>query len=87
MPNFGENSPTQALDDAQIAKIVQFVYEKYGNQSVKITPEMVRQVRLGGPAPLLLEVQPFIAPGMIIAGIVILLLILWGVIRFRRKGH
>ncbi|PWD89913.1 cytochrome c [Ignatzschineria cameli] len=86
MPNFGVNSPTQALDDTQIARIVQFVYEKYGNQSVKITPEMVREVRLGGPAPLLLKAQPFMLPGMAIGGVILLLLIIWGVVHFRRKG-
>lgn len=87
MPNFGPYSPTQALDDGQIAKIAQFVYEKYGNPSVTITPKMVQQIRSGGPAPLLLKLQPFMLPGMIIGIFVILLLIGWGITHSYRKHH
>lgn len=84
MPSFGENSPTQALSDAEIAKILQFVYQKYGNSQVTITADMVKEVRLGGPVPLLITLQPYMIPAMVIG--VLLLLWLIRLIFKRRKG-
>lgn len=80
MPSFGQNSPTQALTDEQIALITQFVYQKYGHPDVVITPTMVKEIRQGGAVPFLLTLQPYFLP----ATIIIALLILWGIIRLIR---
>ncbi len=84
MPNFGENSPTQPLSDIEIAKIVQFVYQKYGNSQVTITADMVKEVRLGGPVPLLIKLQPYMIPAIVVT----LLLLLWLIrLIFKRRNR
>lgn len=81
MPAFSEGSPSQALSDEQIAKIAQFVMQKYGNPNVTITLQDVADIRQGGPKPLLLKLQPYFIPAL-----VLLLALLGGIIlHFRRQ--
>ncbi len=42
---FNSNMPAQVLDDDQIANVLTFVYNNWGNKGSEITPEMVRAQR------------------------------------------
>lgn len=86
MPSFGPQSATQALSDEQIAKIVQFVYQQYGNPTVGVTEEMVKEIRAGGAAPALMKLQPYLLPGMIFLIAVVLGGIIAVVSRKKRGG-
>ena len=85
MPSFGEGSYVGELTDHQVAAIANYVLQKYGDPSVTVSESFVREIRNGGPKPFLALIQPWIIPGMIGAGAVIVLLILW--LAFRRRHH
>lgn len=84
MPAFGQGSYVGQLSDEDVAKIATFVYHKFGNASVSVTPEQVAEIRRGGPQPLLAQLQPYMVPAMV-AGIVALIILAGGIISWRRR--
>lgn len=77
MPSFGAGSYVGELTDKQVADIANFVLQKYGNSTLSVTEADVSEVRAGGPKPLLARAQPMILPGMAVAAVVIILLVLF----------
>lgn len=82
MPKFGEGSYVGQLTDAQIADISNYVLTQYGNPDIQVSAHDVAVLRAGGPTTLLAELQPYMAPAMIVGVVVLLLLIVW---LFRRR--
>lgn len=76
MPNFGPQSYVNPLNDKQIALIANYVLHSYGNPAVTVSEADVAELRAGGPVPLLARLQPYMAPAMIAAVMVLLALIL-----------
>lgn len=76
MPHFGPQSYVNPLNDKQIALIANYVLHSYGNPAVTVSEADVAELRAGGPVPLLARLQPYMAPAMIAAVIVLLALIL-----------
>lgn len=79
MPSFGRE-----LDNAEVALVANYVLKTYGNPaSATLDASQVDALRSD------LGEQPMIAklalPGTILAGVVAMLLLLWGVLRFRRS--
>lgn len=87
MPAFGDDSYATALDDEQIAQVVNYVATEFGNPQMQTTAEHVAQVRAGGAKPALVKLQPYIVPAMVIGGIVVLAIMfaLWLLWRRRRR--
>lgn len=84
MPSFGKNSYVDQLTDSQVASIANYVLTSYGNPSVQVTEHDVAVARSGGQLPFLAWVQPYILRG-IIALVVVLLLVIFGIVRLRRR--
>ncbi|CAI1808959.1 c-type cytochrome [Serratia ficaria] len=83
MPNFGPQSYVNPLSDKQIAAVSNYVLQHYGNPAVKVSEADVAELRNGGPVPLLARLQPYMAPG-IGAAAVLLLALIWLCGRKRR---
>ena len=84
MPNFGPQSYVNPLNDQQIAAIGNYVLQHYGNPAAHVTAEDVAILRRGGPAPLLAEMQPYMAPGLGGGALALLAAIAWRV--RKRRG-
>ncbi|ASU41373.1 cytochrome C [Herbaspirillum sp. meg3] len=84
MPRFDAHSYVNPLTDQQIAMIANYVLKQYGNPEVQVSEAYVAQARKGGEQPILAKLQPYIAPAIGIA-IVLLLLIIFAVISVRRR--
>lgn len=76
MPNFGPQSYVNPLTDRQIAAISNYVLKNYGNPAVTVSEEDVAMLRTGGPVPLLAKLQPYMAPAIGVA-VVVLLALIW----------
>jgi mono/diheme cytochrome c family protein len=83
MPRFDAQSYVNQLSDKQIALIANYVLQQYGNAELQVSEADVRQSRLGGARPLLARAQPFMVPGMVLLGVLVLLLV-WVMVRRRR---
>lgn len=78
MPGFSSPSYVDKLTDQQIAEISNFVLHNYGNAEVRVTAGDVAWIRKGGHPPVLAQAQPWILPGIIVAMVVLLVVIvLW----------
>ena len=87
MPRFDEKSYVDPLTNEQIAAIANHVLKHYGPAtSSHVTPQDVQQARQGGPQPFLAKAQPYIAPAMVVIGLLVVLL-LWWLVRRRRRGY
>ena len=87
MPRFDEKSYVDPLTNEQIAAIANHVLKHYGPAtSSSVTPQDVQQARQGGPQPFLAKAQPYIAPAMVVIGLLVVLL-LWWLVRRRRRGY
>lgn len=76
MPAFGS-----AMNDQQVADLVNYLFKTYGDAGVQTTAQRVKQLRAGGASSPLLS----LARGGMVAGVIIVLLIIGAVIR-RRRG-
>jgi mono/diheme cytochrome c family protein len=83
MPNFGPQSYVNPLSDKQIAAVSNYVLQHYGNPAVKVSEADVAELRNGGPVPLLARLQPYMAPGIGVA-VMLLLALIWLCGRKRR---
>lgn len=78
MPGFSSPSYVDKLTDQQVAEISNFVLHNYGNAEVRVTADDVAWIRKGGHPPVLAQAQPWILPGIIVAMVVLLVVIvLW----------
>ncbi|WP_353619755.1 cytochrome c [Rhizobium sp. ICMP 5592] len=79
MPGFGgKANDINALNDAQVATLANYVIENYGRAGAPVTPADVAQVRAGGPASsLLLLARIGIAAAVIVSLAIVLLLVVW----------
>ena len=79
MPGFGgKANDINALNDAQVATLANYVIENYGRAGAAVTPADVAQVRAGGPASsLLLLARIGIAVAVIVGLAIVLLLVVW----------
>jgi nitrite reductase (NO-forming) len=48
---FNSNMPSLPLSDQDIANVLTFVYNSFGNSGLEITPEEVKVLRTQSPAP------------------------------------
>lgn len=83
-PTQGQAMPAfhSAMNDQQIADLVNYLFKTYGDAGVQTTAERVKQLREGGtPSPLLNLAQG----GMVVVGVIIVLLIAGLLFRRRRK--
>lgn len=76
MPAFGAE-----LNNEQIAAVSNYVLEHFGNSAVSVSAQQVQQLRQGGPAPLLIKAMPYLLG----AGMLVALLVVWGVLRWWRR--
>ncbi|CAI1805879.1 c-type cytochrome [Serratia entomophila] len=83
MPNFGPQSYVNPLSDKQIAAVSNYVLQHYGNPAVKVSEADVAELRNGGPVPLLARLQPYMAPSIGVA-VMLLLALIWLCGRKRR---
>lgn len=82
MPAFGDvASFTDRLSDQEIAEVSNYVLTQYGNPAVKVSAEQVRVAREGGEKPLIVRLQPLMAPGIAV-GVLVLLI---AVVALRRR--
>lgn len=81
MPPFGDQpNALNHLDDQQVATLSNWILQRYGKQSVTVSPEQVAEVRRGGPtSPLVLLAQLGVASGVLV------LIALVGWLMWRRK--
>jgi len=84
MPRFDQLSYVDPLTDEQIAAISNYVLGRYGNSAARVSTADVALARAGGPRPLLATLQPYIAPALIAAVILLAMLSAW-VVRRRRR--
>lgn len=69
------------MTDAQVAAVVNYVEEHFGNPAVHATAEDVATIRAGGPKPLLLKLTPY----LMVAGVVVAVLVLWLIVFLLRR--
>ncbi|WP_017346194.1 cytochrome c [Pantoea sp. A4] len=81
MPPFGtQPNAINSLNDQQVATLSNWLLQHYGNNTAAVTPEQVAEVRRGGPvSPLVMLAQVGVAGG------VVLLLVVLGVVLYRRR--
>ena len=86
MPRFDEQSYVQPLSDAQITLISNYVLQQFGNPAARVKAEDVATARKGGPVPAIAVVSPFILPGTVVVGLLLvgLVLVWW---RRRRQPN
>jgi len=84
MPRFDAHSYVNPLTDKQIALISNYVLKQYGNPDVQVSEAYVAQARKGGEQPVLARLQPFIAPAIGVA-FLLLVLIAVAVVTVRRR--
>lgn len=83
MPAFGDAASfTDRLSDQEIAEVSNYVLTQYGNPAVKVSAEQVRVAREGGEKPLIVRLQPVVAPGI---GLALLVWVLLAVRIARRR--
>lgn len=70
MPAFGE-----ALSDGEIAMLVNYISDHFGNPDVKVTESVVKTLRNGGERPIAVTLAPVLAWGGIGLGVLVLLLL------------
>lgn len=83
-PTQGQAMPAfhSAMNDQQVADLVNYLFKTYGDAGVQTTAERVKELRAGGtPSPLL----DLARGGMVAAGVVIILVIAGLIFRRRRK--
>lgn len=73
MPHFGKGSYVGELSDDEVAKIANFVFEKYGNPQLAVSAQDVALMRVGGEKPLLAKLQPFALPALVALAMLLLL--------------
>ena len=61
------------LSDDEVAKIANFVFEKYGNPQLAVSAQDVALMRVGGEKPLLAKLQPFALPALVALAMLLLL--------------
>ncbi|MXN17916.1 c-type cytochrome [Pseudooceanicola sp. GBMRC 2024] len=85
LPESGQAMPAFAskLDDGQVAQLVTYLQEGFGDAGVKVTPERVAQLRAGGAPSGLLKLAQV---GLIAAAVVLVLLILAALLLWRRRA-
>lgn len=88
MPAFGPGANfTVRLTDRQIADVSNYVLKTYGNPNVSVTAAQVKEIREGGPKPLLAKLT---APSVMIGAAVVVVLILARLLVWaskKRKKH
>lgn len=72
MPSFGNE-----MNDIQIANLANYIFERFGNDSLKVTAEQVKLLRLGGERPIIAKI---VLP---IGGVILLTVV--GIIYIKRK--
>lgn len=85
MPHFSKGSMINELSNEEVAAITNYVLEQYGNPQLEVTSDDVAQAREGGAEPLLAKVQPFIVWIIVAVVILITALVIWLVIRHRKR--
>jgi len=89
MPGFGSSSSyVDHLNDQQIADISNYVLHNFGNPNVTVQAGDVAWVRKGGHPPILVALQPYMVPAIVV-GVIIVLLLIIGFCLYRsrrRKG-
>lgn len=83
VPDQGQAMPafSRQMDDKQVATLVNYLFQNFGNANVQTTPERVKELREGGKPSSLLAV----AKGGMVAGAVIVLLALLLLMRRKRR--
>ncbi|MPM78908.1 Fructose dehydrogenase cytochrome subunit [bioreactor metagenome] len=85
MPRFDEKSYVDPLTNEQIAAIANHVLEYYGPATIaKVSVQDVQRARQGGEAAPLARLQPYIAPTLGVAALLVVLLAWWLVSRRKR---
>ncbi|MFK0166425.1 c-type cytochrome [Rhizobium sp. NPDC090279] len=78
MPGFGgKANDINALNDSQVATLANYVIDNYGRTGTPVTPADVAQVRAGGPASSLLLLARIGIAAAVVAGLVIILLLVF----------
>jgi len=84
MPPFGPRAlRTNQLSDQDVADVSNYVFTHYGNPKLHVSAEDVATIRKGGPVAPIARLGAFAIPGIVIAVIVIVGLLVW---IFRRRG-
>jgi len=88
MPAFGPDANfTTQLTDQQIADVSNYVLKTYGNPNVSVTVEQVKQIREGGPKPLLAQLtSPTVMIGVVAVALLTVILFVAWVSRRRKKN-
>lgn len=88
MPAFGDAAAfTDRLSDQEIADVSNYVLSRYGNPEVKVDASDVRTIRAGGQPPFIAQARPWILPGLAVAAIALVLLVLRRRSARRRTAH
>ncbi|WP_380178671.1 c-type cytochrome [Kalamiella sp. sgz302252] len=83
MPAFGPDADfTDRLSDQQIADVSNYVLKNFGNSSVVVTAERVKELRQGGDTPLLVKLT---RPAVLTGSALVILFIVTGFALLRRK--
>jgi fructose 5-dehydrogenase cytochrome subunit len=87
MPAFGPSAPSSfRLADQDVADVSNYVLKQFGDPAAaSVTAQDVATVRQGGEPPLLARLAPAAMPALVLAGLVILALLCWRVLRNGRK--
>lgn len=83
MPHFGTGSYVGVLNDRQVTEIANYVLARFGNPEAKVTIADVATARSGGPVPLLAQLQPYMLPGLCVAIVVVVGLVVLLFVRLR----
>ncbi|QDH16763.1 c-type cytochrome [Swingsia samuiensis] len=85
MPAFGAHALVQPLNDVQVASVADYVLSHFGNTRALVTPEFVHQIRTGGKPVAIAQLgRPSVMMSMAVAGIVLIILVIFGVRRLFR---
>jgi hypothetical protein len=71
------------LNDRQVTEIANYVLARFGNPEAKVTIADVATARSGGPVPLLAQLQPYMLPGLCVAIVVVVGLVVLLFVRLR----
>jgi len=86
MPAFGPGLGSMStLSDQNVADVSNYVLQHFGNPNLTVTAQDVASVRQGGPPSTLAKLGSFALPGLIALGVLLLVLILWGIFRPRHR--
>ncbi|WP_237561543.1 cytochrome c [Frateuria defendens] len=84
MPGFGPGSEVQALSDAQVASLANYVLQQFGNAALSVTAAHVAELREGGPTPALAKLA---GPAVGIAVVIVLALVVLLLARRKRRAR